>query len=73
MSGNSNNPRVEADYALYKGIESLGGVFNAEHGGFELNHGEGIDMLEHWDAIVEIVSGTYPGDTDKKQQIIKIM
>jgi hypothetical protein len=44
-----------------------------EHDIFELNHSEGIDMLEHWDIIVKIVSGTYTGDTGKKQQIIKMM
>jgi hypothetical protein len=45
LSG-SKNSREEAEYVLFKAIESLVGIFNAEHGRFELNHNEGIDMLD---------------------------
>lgn len=60
MSSSSKKPRGEAEFVFLKAVEIFGGFYNAEHGGFELTHSDGIDMLEEWDKICALVSNTYP-------------
>jgi hypothetical protein len=60
----SQKPKGEAEYTLLKMIEITGSKFNAQHGGFEISHADGMNMLESWDTICEIVNITYFTDSE---------
>jgi hypothetical protein len=72
----SQKPRGEAEYTFLKMIEITGSKFNAQHGGFEISHADGMNMLESWDTICKVVDNTYSTDSEGdriKNPLVKII
>jgi hypothetical protein len=56
----SKKPRGVGEYALNRGIETIGGVkFRPEHSGYELTHICEMKALSEWPAICAAVSMVY--------------
>ena len=53
----------ESSYLLREAVKLCGGIYRAEHGGFELSNGDVLKILAKWDVISELVSKAY-GDAD---------
>jgi hypothetical protein len=53
----------ESSHLFRAALPLFGGIYRAEHGGFELSNGDVIKVLEKWGDICELVSKAY-GDAD---------
>jgi AAA15 family ATPase/GTPase len=73
LLSSSKKPRGEAEFVFLKAVEIYGDNFQAEHGGFELTHGDGIDMLEEWEMICKLKMQTYADNATSRSEVQEAM
>jgi hypothetical protein len=70
----SKFPKGESEHAFDHGIPILGKVtYRDEFGGDKLTHRDGIQVLEIWNELVDLVSSTYADDQERQTKVKAIM